>query len=520
MNRPKAWKRLLRLGGGPLLGVSLYLAGAVQGEQLPLWATAGTVVWMAWWWVTEAVPLAATALLPLVLLPLWKVQPAAEVAPNYASNSIFLFLGGFLLALAVQQSGLHRRIALHILWALGDRPHRVVLGFLVASAALSMWLSNTATTMMLLPIALSVLARAEQGSNQAVAASAKNSASSPAGELAPALLLAVAYGASLGGIATKVGTPPNVAFLAFYQQRWPQGPEISFPGWMLLALPITLLLGGVTWWLLTRAVFRVSRESLWGGRAAVAQFAQQLGPPSADEKWAGLLFLVTALLWVLREPVRGWGWAPLLGLGHGSAPGGAAWVSDATVAVGMGLLGFCIPSCQPGRRRLLQWEDTQQLPWGVLLLFGGGLALASAMRTTGLAQLLGHQVAAVLPRGWPTASVALLTAGMTALTELTSNLASVQMWLPILAETARELQTDPRWLLVPVTLAASCAFMLPVATPPNAIVYGSQRVSLHQMMRAGLWVNLAAVAIITLVFRLLGAWHLGLEMHYLPPWAG
>ena len=518
MKAAGAWKEWLCLGGGPLLGTTIYLLGP-SGPQEPMWATAGVVVWMAWWWVTEAVPLAVTALLPLVLLPLWKVQPAAQVAPSYASNSIFLFLGGFLLALAVERSGLHRRIALRILWALGDRPHHVVLGFLAASAALSMWLSNTATTMMLLPIALSVLARAEEPS-AGLSSEQAEAPSGDRGQLAPALLLAVAYGASLGGIATKVGTPPNVAFLAFYQQRWPQGPEISFPGWMLMALPITLLLGGATWWLLTRGVFRVSRQSLWGGRAVVAGFYRQLGPMTADEKWAGLLFLATAALWVLREPVRGWGWAPALGLGHGSAPGNTAWVSDATVAMLMGVLGFCVPSCQPGRKRLLQWSDTRELPWGVLLLFGGGLALASAMRTTGLAQLLGHQVAAVLPHRWPTLSVALLTTGMTALTELTSNLASVQMWLPILAETAEDLAIDPRWLLIPVTLAASCAFMLPVATPPNAIVYGSQRVSLRQMMRAGLWVNVAAVAIITLVFRLLGAWHLGLEIHRLPDWAG
>jgi sodium-dependent dicarboxylate transporter 2/3/5 len=477
----------LGLVAGPAAAAALYLGPVLSAERPLLNAMAAVAALMAIWWLTEALPLAATALAPLVLFPLFKIPPGNAIALEYASPIIFLFLGGFLLALAIEDSGVHRRIALLIIAAMGDNPRRLVLGFMIATAGLSMWLSNTATTMMMLPIAASVLAQAD----------ARASDPRRTRAFGAALMLAVAYSASIGGMGTLVGTPPNVSFLAIFRVYYPAQPPITFLGWMTLGVPFAALMLLAAWLLLTRVLHPVGGEPLLGGGQVVRAQLRELGPIAAPEVRMLLLFAATAALWILREPVRGVGWAPWLDLARLSD--GTRLVDDGTVAMAAALLCFILPSGRDDGRPLLEWESTRRLPWGIVLLFGGGMALAEGLHATGLDQYLGERLAgqlAGLPR---LAMAALVATGMTFLTELTSNLASVNMFLPILASTSNELDLPPLLLMIPATLAASCAFMLPVATPPNAIVYGSGRIRMADMLRAGLWLNLIGVALIVLL---------------------
>jgi len=446
---------------------------------------------MAVWWLTEAIPIAATALLPLVLYPLLKIPPGGDIAKTYGDPLVFLFLGGFLIALAIEESDLHRRVALLIVSAVGDNPRRVVLGFMLATALLSMWISNTATTMMILPIALSVIARSDE---QAGDDRFKR-------RFAVALLLGVAYSASIGGTATLVGTPPNLSFKVIFEEMFPAAPPVSFFGWMRLAVPFSFAMLVAAWLLLVFVLFRLGGESFLGGRLVAREQLRDLGPVKAAEWRMLAIFLTTAALWTFREPVAGWGWAPALGVDK--LFDGTKLCNDGTVAIAMALLCFIVPAGGGDRRPLLAWETTRRVPWGILLLFGGGLALARGMETTGLAVFLGNALAGELS-GLPVLGmVAVTVIGMMLLTELTSNLASVTMLLPVFGTTAVGLNIDPRLLMVPATLAASCAFMLPVATAPNAIVYGSGRIRMGDMIRAGCSLNAIGVGVVLLVVLLL-----------------
>jgi sodium-dependent dicarboxylate transporter 2/3/5 len=492
-----------RLALGPALaGVVLLLS---PGDDPLVARMAAIAAWMACWWITEAVPIAVTALLPLVLIPVSRISPVGDVAVSYGRSTIFLFLGGFLIALSLEASGLHRRVALLIVKRVGSQPARLVLGFMLATWALSMWISNTSTTMLMLPIVLSVLATArEQGG---VEAQHKT--------LAVAILLGVAYSANMGGMATLVGTPPNLAFSRLFVQLFPEAPAVSFLQWMLVALPFSIVFLFLGWWLLTRVVFRLPRTELMGGRATIDGLIAGLGPVRRDERVTGLVFGATALLWMTSAgldlgPVSLTGWRDALGL--------TGLVDDAVVAVAMAILLFVLPSADRPGEALLEWRLTRDLPWGMLLLFGGGFALAAGFKDSGLSQWAGSRFE-VLGEVSPWLVVALVALLLTFLTELTSNIATAEMMLPILATAATTLGMDPRALMIPATLSASCAFMMPVATPPAAIVYGSGQVPIRDMVRAGILFNFLGVALVMAAVAALAGPVLGVDVDVLPAWA-
>jgi sodium-dependent dicarboxylate transporter 2/3/5 len=469
---------------GPLLFLLVTLAPAASLAG-PARQTAAVLLWMAVWWMTEAAPLAITALLPLVLFPVLGVRGVHQVAPNYANQMIFLFLGGFVLALAVERSGLHRRLALAILAAVGDSPRRLVWGFLLATAALSMWLSNTATALMLLPIAASVASRIGGGE-----------------KAPPRLMLAVAYGASIGGIGTLVGTPPNLVLAGMAPNLVPDLEPLSFGGWMLFGVPFVLLFLPVVGLLLGRGLpGRAAEES--GVRAERAA----LGPLGRAERRVAVLFAVTAVAWVTRTGldfgavgIPGWGDV----LAHWGAISDPALITDAVPAIAAAVLATLLPADEIGGRRMLSWDEIQHgVPWGVLLLFGGGFAIADGVSVSGLDQWLAASLRglAALPLPLVIFCICLIT---TSATELTSNTATATLLMPVMAALAAVLGVHPYLLMVPATLSASCAFMLPVATPPNAIVIGSGRVSARDLFREGLWLNLAGAALTTIAVLTLG----------------
>lgn len=432
------------------------------------WRVAAAAALMATWWMTEAIPIAATSLAPLVLFPLLGIAGVSDTAVPYANPIIFLFLGGFILAKGMERWGLHRRLALTVVSRVGTRPRRIVLGFMLAAAVLSMGISNTATAVMMLPIALSV---AELAQRDGVGGSHED------GQFALVLMLAVAYACSIGGLGTLIGTPTNAFFAGFVAETY--GVEVSFAGWLAVGLPLVALGLGVAYVLLVRVVFPVRLPEIPGGAAFVRERLAALGVVSRGEWTVGVVFGVVAVLWVVR---------PLLA---GVVPG----LSDPGLAMFGALVLFALPV---GQERALDWDTAKTLPWGVLLLFGGGLSLAAAISDTGLAVWIGEALAVFggVP-SWALIGVVVLVVVL--LTELTSNTATVAAFLPVLAALALSTDTPPLLLLVPATVAASCAFMLPVATPPNAIVYGSGHLTVAQMARAGIWLNVAFVVLVTVL---------------------
>ena len=494
---------MLRIVAGPVAAAVVFLAMPEPGAQLtaPARATAAIGVLMAVWWMTDAIPLAATALLPVLLLPVAGVFPTGDGLPSairqaaapYGHEYIFLFLGGFLIARAIERWGLHRRIALMTVSAVGTRPTRLIGGFMIATAGLSMWISNTATTVMMLPIALSVIALVDE--RVRAEAPAQESAVAP---FATCLLIAIAYAASIGGVATLIGTPPNVFLAGYLKDAFEV--ELSFGRWLAAIGPMCAVLLAVTWLLLTRLLFPVRLSDIPGGRVLIRDELGKLGSMSRGERTVLCVFTLTAALWILRGPLGRWE------LFTSFFP---AWrhVHDSGIAILGALLLFVIPVDRKRGVFALDWETGKKLPWGVLLLFGGGLSLASAVSKSGLADWIGHQ----LPEGIPVAVlVVLATTVVIFLTEMSSNLATVSVFLPILGALAVARGVDPRWIVIPAGIAASCAFMLPVATPPNAIVFGSGRVRIGEMVKAGLWLNLVSVFWVPLYMWLIGAWALGL----------
>ncbi len=457
------------LAVGAVLLVLTLAVPAPGGMSDEAWRTAGVAMLMAAWWVTEAVPIPATALVPLVAFPLAGIVPIGGAAAPYADPVIFLFLGGFLLAAALQRSRLHLRIALTIVHLGGVSPQRLVASFMVATAVLSMWVSNTATAAMMMPIALSVLTLArEQG--------AVSSSADP--NLPVALLLGVAYAASLGGLGTLIGTPPNALLAGFMSEVY--GVEVTFRDWMLAVLPLLVVALPATWLVLTRVVYPVHAAPLAGGAAAVSAMLRALGRPSRAEWTVGVVTALTAATWVTR---------PLLAT---VVPG----LSDAGVAMCAGLVLFVVSVWWPPERRPLDWAAAQALPWGVLILFGGGLSLASAIQGSGLAAWIGAAMTGV--GAWPAVAIVLVVVTIIVfMTELTSNTATAAALLPVVATLAVAIGQPPLLLAVPTALASSCAFMMPVATPANALVYGTGEVTMRQMMRAGLVMNIVLIALVT-----------------------
>ncbi len=495
---------------------------AVTGRARIMMGAAAVAALTACWWITVAIPIPATSLLPLLLFPLVGVLPIRQAAVPYADPNVFLFMGGFMIALGVERWGLHRRIALHIVRIVGTGQATIVLGFMIASAFLSMWISNTATTMMMLPIGLAVVA--------ALPALDADRQSAGSGNFAAALMLGVAYAASVGGIATPIGTPPNISFRGQFARLYPEAPEISFGQWLMLFIPLVCVFLPLVWFVLVRVTCRVSATGSSAGRNVVRKELARLGPLRGPEISMLIVFSATALLWMTRSiPISSdfnYGWSALLETWLTPTDGSPArfharFVNDATVALLMAVALFAIPAGrdESGRRQfLMNWETTRRLPWGILLLFGGGFAIAAGLRGSGLSLWCGHAFAGLGIQN-PLSLVICTCLLMTFLTEITSNTATTEVMLPIVASVAGVLGFNPLLLMLPATISASCAFMLPVATPPNAIVFGSGQVEMGRMVRTGVILNLIGVVLITAVIYLLARPMLGIDISTLPDWA-
>ncbi|GAA1981402.1 DASS family sodium-coupled anion symporter [Isoptericola halotolerans] len=500
---------------GPVLGLAAYLllpqdAALTDGAR----ATAAVAITMAVWWMTEALPLAVTSLVPIVAFPVAGVLSVNDATAPYASPTVFLFMGGFMLALAMQKWNLHKRIALVVMRAIGTKPRQLVLGVMIATAFLSMWVSNTATTLMMLPIGISVLAL--------VASQDKDTRTNDAGAAGPAegkgpvsqmfgdkdtrnfavcLMLSIAFAATIGGLATLIGSPPNLILAGFAEESLDM--TIGFADWMKIGVPLSAVFLVVAWLLLTRVVYRTRLTDVVGGREVIDAELAKLGRMSRGEWIVAAVFTTTALLWVFRDVLTDSGLLPFM-----------EHVDDAMIAIAAAVVLFLVPaSSKQGKPVMtLDWRTAQSgIPWGVLLLFGGGLSLARAVQETELSGYIGTQLdgLGVLPAVLLVAAVCLV---VLALTELTSNTATAATFLPVLAGVALGIGIDPMLLLVPAAFAATCSFMLPVGTPPNAIVFGSGYVTMGQMLRAGVWLNLIGTVLITGAMLLLGGWALGITV--------
>lgn len=474
--------------GGFIIFALWLMAPVPEGLESAAWNTAAVTVLMGILWITEALPISVTALLPMVLFPVLGVSSIKDASAPYANPLIFLFMGGFILALAMEKWNLHKRIALGIVSKMGVNPQSIVIGFIVAAAFLSMWVSNTATAIMMLPIATSVLMLIEHVEPE----KRKN--------FEIVLVLSIAYACNIGGMGTLIGTPPNALLAGFVHENY--GIEISFLDWMKIGVPIVFISLPLMYLLLAKVIFPIGLKELPGGKTLIEGELKKLNVFSGQEMKVAVVFVLAALLWMFR---------PLL---SDLLPG----LSDAGIAMGISVLLFLIPSGKKDGEGLLVWKDTKGLPWGVLLLFGGGLSMASAISSTGLASWIGNQIVGL--SNWPIVLfVVLVAALMIFLTEMTSNTASTAAFLPILASVAVGLGQNPLLFAIPTALGASCAFMLPVATPPNAIVYGSGKITIPQMSKAGLWLNLMFIALLSVASLTIISWVFGIELNVLPDWA-
>ncbi|HEY4614040.1 MAG TPA: DASS family sodium-coupled anion symporter [Citricoccus sp.] len=459
--------------------------------------TAAVAVLMALWWMTEAIPIPATALVPLIVFPaLGQDIGVDDVGASYGNNIIFLFMGGFILALGMQRWNLHRRIALVTVRAMGTRPGGVVAGFMIATAFLSMWVSNTATAVMMIPIGVSVLTLVvardpgEPVQEDSDPDSREVKDAVIRSNFGTALMLGIAYAASVGSLGTLIGTPPNALLAGYMSQA--HGVDIGFGQWMLVGVPLSLVMLVLVWFLLTRVLYRAEIQEIPGGRKLIANELSKLGKMSSGEMRVLGVFVLAAASWItiplaFDEPI----------------------ISDAGIAMVAALLLFLLPAGANRGVRLLDWESAVKLPWGVLLLFGGGLALSAQFSGSGLADWIGEQAAGL--GGIPVwLLVAIMGAAILFLTEITSNTATAATFLPVAGGIALGVGVDPLLLCIPVALAATCAFMLPVATPPNAIAFGSGYVTIGQMIKGGFYLNLAGIVLITLTTLTLGVWAFGL----------
>jgi len=427
-------------------------------------------LWMAIWWVTETVPISVTALLPIVLFPLLEVLSIGETTQQYGHKYVFLYIGGFILAIGIERWNLHKRIALQIIKLIGSKASYLILGFMVATAFLSMWISNTATTVMMLPIAIAI---ANQIQNHNLEDFIQSSLFSKA------LMLSIAYSASIGGIATLIGTPPNLVFAGVLENTY--GIKISFFEWMKFGLPVSLVLLFICWKYLTSFAFKLNRVKFSGGKKEVQTMLSKLGKLSYEEKRVGIVFMIAALGWIFRGLLE----TILVG------------IDDTIIAISAAILLFLIPT-KKGNRKLLTWDEAVKIPWGIIILFGGGMALAKGFVETGLANWIASQIN-IFQGVSIIVLVLIITTLVNFLTEVTSNLATTAMLLPILAPVALSFDVHPYILMIAVTLSASCAFMLPVATPPNAIVFGANYLKVSDMATKGFLMNVISILIIALV---------------------
>ncbi len=467
---------------------------SVEGKR-----AAATALLMTIWWITEAIPIYATAFLPLALYPLLGILPAEETAANYGHNYVLMLLAGFFLAKAIELQHLHKRIALVVIKVLGTSRRTIILSFMIATAFLSMWIANVAVALLMLPIALAIISKEESQEEKA-------------GAFGLAMMLAIAYAASVGGTATLIGTPPNMVFAGMLQKLFPEAPEISFFTWMKIGLPVVLIFLPVIWIYITR-YFRIS-GSFSGSQGIIDSELQALGRMSAGEKRVFAIFLITALGWVFRrdfvfdETVIP-GWATLLGVRD--------YAHDSTVAVACAMFLFILPDGRPGGRRLLDWKAAESVPWGVVMIVGGGYAIAESFKATGLAEWMGQELAFISQM--PILVVLLLVVSlMIFLTEINSNTATANIFLPMLATMAVAGSANPLLLMIPATFACSFAFMLPSGTGTNTVIFASERVTIPQMARCGLWLNFISIVLLTLILYAVVVPLLGIESE-LPAWA-
>lgn len=485
--QPKKWIGFI---GGLLLFIIMILSSSPEGLSLAGWRTAAVAVLMATWWVTEVIPIAGTAMIPLVLFPLLGITGIEEAAAPYADPMIYLFLGGFIIAIAMQRWDLHRRIALNIIHAIGSKPRNIIFGFIVASAFMSMWVSNTAATMLMLPIGLSVIALTKTGTKDPEQRAQYQN-------FAVALMLAIAYAANVGGLGTVIGTPTNALMIAFVEDAY--GMEVSFVQWMTLGIPVVILGLPIIFYSLANIVFPINIQTLPGGKEYIEEEMERLGKISRPEVMVAVVFATVALLWISRPIIEQF------------VPG----LSDASIAIFGALVLFLIPVDLDSGTFIMRWKEAEELPWGVLILFGGGLSLAGAIQRTGLAEWVGGYFEVL--GGWPVILIVLIISGIIIMfTELASNSATAAAFLPVIGSVAISIGQDPLLFAVPVTMVASCAFMLPVATPPNAIVYGSGVMSIPQMTKAGLVLNLFFAILITLLTYFLFTVLLGIDIGVVP----
>ena len=496
------YKNLIGFVIGPLLFLWIVLFTDLEPGKPAVTYTLAIALLMAIWWITEVVPLAITALLPVVLFPLFGVMNGKDVSSTYFNHVIFLFIGGFLVALAMQKWDLHKRIAIRILLITGSSPARILLGFMLATSFLSMWISNTATAMMMVPILLSITKKLEDFIE------AKELSKYTVG-----LLLGVAYSASIGGIATLVGTPPNLSFARIFQIMFPSAPEISFSTWFIYALPISITFFIITWVYLY-AIYKPKNSLKALKNIDFRQHYAELGSATYEQKAVGVVFVSLAFLWLTRAglvigSIDIPGWSSLF-----SSP---AYINDGTVAIALSIVLFIIPSKTKGKR-IMDWATASKVPWNIVLLFGGGFALASAFKESGLSIWVGEQLSGIGGLH-PILIIAVIALTMTFLTELTSNTATTEMLLPVLAGLSVSINVNPLLFMLPATISASMAFMLPVATPPNAIVFGSNKISVMEMAKTGIVLNILGVIVITVITYFWGSWVFGIEPGVMPDWA-
>ncbi|SNY42365.1 solute carrier family 13 (sodium-dependent dicarboxylate transporter), member 2/3/5 [Arsukibacterium tuosuense] len=455
---------LLPLLAGPAVFILVLLNEPMfSGISDAAWLLSGLTAWMAIWWITESVPIPATSLLPIVVVPLLNLDSVANVTAPYADPLIFLFLGGFMLSIAMERWNLHKRIALLTMLMVGSKPSQQIAGMMLVTAFLSMWMSNTATAVMMLPIALSIIGMQDNISEK----------------FAKAMLLSIAYAASIGGVATLIGTPPNALLAGYLRNQYQL--DVGFAEWMLLGLPVAVVMLFAAWYWLTQCHFRFSHNEVQVSRQLYLDKLHALGPMQRAEKIVLAVFLLAASLWVLRPWL-----ANLTGLP----------LNDTLTAIFCASLLFVIPVSIRTGQRVLVWEDCAKLPWGILILFGGGLTLAAQIQQSGLADFIASQVSTLGAINL-ILLIVLVTTIIIFLTEVTSNTATAAAFLPLLGPVAVSLNTSASMLVIPAAIAASCAFMMPVATPPNAIVFGSGKLKIADMAKAGFVLNLLAIIVIT-----------------------
>jgi sodium-dependent dicarboxylate transporter 2/3/5 len=485
---------------GLIISIGILLFSNLDPLNSKVTIMAAIAALMAVWWISEAVPLAATSLIPLILFPLFGLLDAEQIANSYINSIIFLFLGGFMIALSMERWGLHKRIALRIITLFGGSPVSIIIGFMVAGALLSMWISNTATAIMMLPIALSIIFKME---NEFGAERAHN--------FSVTLLIGIAYACTIGGMGTLVGTPPNLAFAKIFKIIFPEAPEIGFGQWMMLGIPISILMLIISAFLLTKIYFKVDK-ALKIDREFIREEYKKLGGLSFEEKTISIVFLLTAFLWISRSDLI---------LGFVTIPGwsnilpNSGFVNDGTVAITMAFMLFLIPS-KKEKTTLRDNNVFSKIPWGIILLFGGGFALANGFSNTGLSTFIGEQLTGM--KSLSHIFIIFITAAtISFLTELTSNTATTQMILPILASVAIAMGMNPLLLMLTATLSASMAFMLPVATPPNTIIFASSRIKVTEMVKAGFALNILGVIIVTILVYFVG--ELIFDLGTFPGWA-